>query len=374
MHAGSKIESALQPFVDNHTIAGVVTLVATKDEVLSLAAVGFSDLAAKKPMRTDDLFWIASMSKPMTATALMMLVDEGKVNVDDPVEKYLPEFKGQMVAAEKGNPNSSPRAPKHPILVRNILSHTSGLPFSSPIERPTLDMNTLKMNSEHYAKLQLQSDPDSKYQYANSGINITGRIIEVVSGMSYEQFMAKRLFEPLGMKDTTFRPTEEQVARLAKSYTPNADMSALDEVPISQLHYPLTDHNRQPMPAGGLFSTAADVCKFGQMILNGGVYQGKRYLSEASITKMTTKATGDLPESYGFGWSVGTTIKDPCSHGGAYKTMFWVDRPNQQVKVLMVQSAGSVDLKDLNTTFWTMATEVGGHSLQGTTEGSNINP
>src|ERR1700730_12075761 len=117
-------------------------------------------------------------------------------------------------------------------------------------------------------------EPDTKYQYSNAGINTAGRIIEIVSGMPYEEFLDKRLFEPLGMKDTTFWPDEEQLTRLAKSYKPNSDKSGLEETTVAQLKYPLNDRKRQPMPAGGLFSTAADVGRFCQMILNGGTYKG----------------------------------------------------------------------------------------------------
>ena len=242
-------------------------------------------------MRTDALFWIASQSKPMTATALMMLVDEGKVNVDDPVEKYLPEFKGQWVKAEQDTEHVLLKKPAHPITVKNVLSHTSGLPFSSPLEQPTLDLLPLAARVRSYAMLPLEFEPDSKYQYSNAGINTAGRIIEVVSGMPYAQFLDQRLFQPLGMKDTTFWPNPEQVRRLAKSYKPNAAKTDLEETTITQLRYPLTDRTREPMPAGGLFSTAADVARFCQMILNGGVLNGKRYLSEAAVKQMTSRQT-----------------------------------------------------------------------------------
>ena len=191
-----------------------MTLVASKDKVLSLEAVGCADVAAKRPMQTDCLFWIASQSKPITAAALMMLVDEGKVKVDDPVEKYLPEFKGQMVVAEQDKDHVLLKKPKHPILVRNVLSHTSGLPFATAIENPTLDLYPLATRVRSYAMLPLGFEPDSKYQYSNAGINTAGRIIEVVSGMPYEKFLDKRLFEPLGMKDTTFWLSPEQIKRL----------------------------------------------------------------------------------------------------------------------------------------------------------------
>src|SRR5436309_526409 len=138
------IEAAVQPFVDKHALAGAVMLVADKDKVLSLDAVGFADVAAKKPLKTDALFWIASQSKPITATALMMLVDEGKVKLDDPVEKYLPEFRDQWLAAERDERHVLLRRPKHRVTVRHVLSHTSGMPFSSALERPTLDLLPLR--------------------------------------------------------------------------------------------------------------------------------------------------------------------------------------------------------------------------------------
>jgi CubicO group peptidase (beta-lactamase class C family) len=339
-----EIAAKLQPFVDHHTLAGAVTLVASKDKVLSLEAVGFQDIAAKKPMQTDCLFWIASMSKPITATALMMLVDAGKVNVDDPVEKYLPEFKGQSLAVKGDDGKVVLKKPKHPITVRNLLSHTSGLPFRSAQEQPTLDLFTLKQGAESYAQTPLIFEPDSKYQYSNAGINTAGRIIEVVSGMSYEDFLDKRLFGPLGMKDTTFRPNEEQLKRLAKSYTPNKEKTDLVEIKITQLKYPLNDRKRQPVPAGGLFSTARDIGVFCQMVLNGGVHNGNRLLSETAVKQMTSKQTGDaVKANYGFGWStdVGT-----YGHGGAYSTNMTVDVPRGRVFVFMVQHSGFPNPKE----------------------------
>jgi CubicO group peptidase (beta-lactamase class C family) len=324
------IAAALQPFVDSHSLAGAVTLVADKDKILSLDAVGYADVAAKKPMPTDALFWIASQSKSITAAAFMMLVDDGKVKLDDPVEKFIPEFKDLVL--KDGN-----LKPRHPITVREILSHTSGMPFSSAAERPTLDGLPLREAVESYAKTPLLFEPGSKYQYSNAGINTAGRIIEVVSGISYEEFMDKRLFEPLGMKDTTFWPNQNQLARLAKSYKPNAAKNDLVETTIGQLKYPLSDRKRQPMPAGGLFSTARDVGRFCQMVLNGGTFAGKRYLSEDAIKQMTSKQTGDeVKDNYGLGWSTGGSI----GHGGALSTNMSIDPKRGLITVFLVQHAG----------------------------------
>ena len=349
-----RVADALRPFVDSGTLAGAVVAVASPDRVLTVEAVGYSDLAAGTPMRVDDLFWIASMSKPMTATALLMLVDEGKVRLDDPAEKYLPEFRGQMLVAEKEPARLVLKPPARPITVRDLLSHTSGLVGKSPLEGH-LDSLTLREGVITYALSPLQFEPGTKYEYCNPGINTAGRIIEVVSGIPYQRFMQERLFGPLGMKDTTFWPTEAQVKRLAKSYKPDAAKLKLEEMPIGQLTYPLTDRSRQPYPGGGLFSTAADVATFCRMILNGGALDGRRYVSGSAVREMTSTQTGDLinqgkgEHGYGLGWSTGRkarggesgpAIPGPCGHGGAHATHMGIDPEKKLVTVFMVQHGG----------------------------------
>lgn len=328
---------ALAPFVESGSLAGAVTLVADKDKVLSLEAVGYSDVKAKTPLKADAVFWIASMSKPITAVGLMMLVDEGKVKLDDPVEKYLPELKDLWVAAEKDPEHVLLKRPKQPVTVRLLLTHTSGMPFKSAMEDP-LDRLTLRDAVRSYGMTPLQSEPGTRYAYSNAGINTAGRIIEVVSKMSYEEFMDQRLFEPLGMKDTTFWPNESQVARLAKAYKVAADKKGLEETKIGQLTYPLSDRKRQPMPAGGLFSTAADVGKFCRMMLNGGTLDGKRYLSEEAVKEMVKRQTPmEIKEGRGLGWAVGP---DWFGHGGALATDMTIDAKHGLVLVYLVQHAG----------------------------------
>jgi CubicO group peptidase (beta-lactamase class C family) len=348
-----KMAEAVQPFVDQGNLAGAVMLVASPDKVLSLEAVGYSDVGSKIPLKTDALFWIASMNKPITSTALMMLVDEGKVKLDDPVEKYLPEFKGQLRLVDKSGDLVVLKKPAKPITVRNILSHTAGLVGRSPLEG-RLDSVSLKDGAISYGLSPLVFEPGSKYEYCNPGINTAGRIIEVASGMPYEKFLQERLLDPLGMKDTTFWPTEEQLKRLAKSYKPGPDKKGLDEIEITQLTYPLTDRKRHPYPAGGLFSTAEDLGTFCRMILNGGKLDGKRYLSENAVREMTSTQTGDLlnggkgENGYGLGWSTsnkskgenGPVISGPCGHGGAYATNMSIDPARKLVTVWMVQHAG----------------------------------
>jgi CubicO group peptidase (beta-lactamase class C family) len=331
--------TVLQPFVEKHELAGAVALVADKDKVLSVDVVGYADIAAGNKMSADTIFWIASQSKPMTAAAVMILVDEGKISLDDPVEKYLPEFKGQMVVAEKGNDQLLLRKPAHPITVREVLSHMSGLPFKSAIEEPTLDGLPLPKAVRSYAMTPLQTEPGTKYQYSNAGINTAARIIEVVTNTKYEDFMDQRLFVPLGMKDTTFWPNEEQSQRVAKSYRPNAEKNDLVEFQIGQLIYPLWQRtNRFPMPAGGLFSTAHDTAIFCQMLLNKGQWNGHRYLSEAAIDELSKRQTPtSVKESYGLGFSVGA---DNFGHGGAHATNMDVRPGKGIVTVWMVQHGG----------------------------------
>ncbi|HEX2948303.1 MAG TPA: serine hydrolase domain-containing protein [Armatimonadota bacterium] len=333
-----RFAAMLQPFVDRHELAGAVLLTADAEHVLSLDTVGYANIAAQKPMQPDTLFWIASQTKPMTATALMMLVEDGLVRLDDPVEAYLPEFTGQWLLAEADETHQLLTKPAHPITVHNILTHTSGLPFQSAMETPTLDGLPLRDAVRSYAMTPLQFPPDSAYQYSNAGINTAGRIIEVVSGMAYEDFLSTRLLQPLGMTDTTFWPNAAQVTRLATSYTPNADKTTLEETPISQLHYPLDDPHRYPMPAGGLFSTAGDVVRFCQMILQGGVYGGRRYLSETSVRQMTSKQTGsDIADGYGYGWGTGNGT---CEHGGAHATNMAIDMTHGLITIFLVQHTG----------------------------------
>ena len=382
------LAAVLQSAVDKHIVGGVVGFVADKDKVLDVEAAGFSNLTARTPMRTDALFWIASMTKSLTGTALMMLVDEGKVSLDDPVEKYLPEFKGQMVAGDKDQPL---HPPKHPITVREIMDHTSGLVRAN---EPTLKHPpTLKEFVAQIASIPLYREPGTKYEYNNCGIDTGGRIIEVVSGMPYVDFMQQRLFTPLAMKDSSYFPDVELAKRLAYSSKMTEDKSALQDVTMNQpdlakavakfgngqvIPNEILDNfgggiipqyaNHNPEPAGALYSTASDIGRFCQMLLNGGTWQSKRYLSEAALKQMTTVQTGEVlvspSEGYGVGWSVkkkddeGPAVGS-FGHRGARKTCMWVDPTNQIVMVLMVQSWDMTgpQSKELYNSFFKTAVE-----------------
>ncbi|MGO8746536.1 MAG: serine hydrolase domain-containing protein [Thermoguttaceae bacterium] len=188
--AASSLAHQLQPYVDGRVMAGAVLLVADKDKILDLEALGWSDIAAKKPMRCDDVFWIASMTKSVTAAALMILVDEGRVQVDDPVEKYIPEF-GMLKVLR---PDGTRVPPSHAILIREILSHTSGMRFLNSKDRGRIDSVPLATSVEHALLEPLLFYPGTKYSYSNEGIDAAGGIVEIVSGMPYERFLQERLF------------------------------------------------------------------------------------------------------------------------------------------------------------------------------------
>ena len=356
----------LQRFVDRHLLAGAVTLVASREKVLGVEAVGYSDLASHKPMQTDDLFWIASMTKSMTCAALMMLVDEGKVRIDDSVEKYLPELHDQWVVAESDAEHALWKRPQHPITVKNLLTHTSGFVPRAAIEHPKVDFIPLRNLIPSFVMAPLRFEPGSKYEYCNAGMNTAGRLIEVASGLGYGDFMEQRLFLPLGMMHTTFWPTEEQIKTLAKTYDFNPAKTDLVETVIEPFTYPLTNRDRQPLPAGGAFSTADDLARFCQMLLGGGVIDGRRILSEDAVHQMTSVETGDIQlngndsEGYGFGLVVRRKpgaeglSAGSFGHRGAYKTAMWMDPDKNRILIFLMQHSGSLsgtDAAKMESTF-----------------------
>jgi CubicO group peptidase (beta-lactamase class C family) len=330
------VSGAMREFVAKKEIAGAVTLVATRDKVLHLSAVGQADIAAAAPMHPDTIFWIASMTKPVTATAVLMLQDEGKLSVDDPVAKYLPQL------ADLKTPDGKPGN----LTLRHLLTHTSGMAEATAQESQAA--RTLADLIPAYAAKPLRFEPGTKWQYCQSAINSLGRIVEVVSGQSFPEFLQKRLFDPLGMKDTGFYPTAEQAGRVAKSY--KVAGGKLEDVSVMG-DYDFRRRNRFPAANGGLYSTAPDYARFCQMILNQGSLDGKEYLKPASVKLMTSLQTGDLKTGFteGCGWGLGwivvrqpqgvTAMLSPgtCGHGGAYGTQAWIDPVKGVIYVLMVQ-------------------------------------
>jgi CubicO group peptidase (beta-lactamase class C family) len=363
------LKSEFQGYVDRHQTSGTVTLVARKGKILSLDAVGWQDVEAKLPMRPDSIFQIASMTKPVTAMGIVMLEEEGKLSIEDPVEKHLPEFRGQLLVLKREGSAVTLGKPARPITIKDLLTHTSGLRGSSPPGFGDLYAKrnrTLAEATIAISQWPLEFEPGSKWAYCNTGIDTLGRIIEVCSGQSYEDFLAERIFRPLGMKDTFFYPTEAQKARVATLYKKDKDGLARSENFIGD-----AVGGRFPLPAGGMFSTAADMFRFYQMVLDGGTAGGRRFLSEAGVAKMTRNHTGDLKAGFtdgvqmGLGWQlVGTPtgVTEMLSpgtygHGGAFGTQGWVDPKKQMIFILMVQRTGfpNGDASDLRKSLQSIA-------------------
>lgn len=346
----------LEALVDNHTLPGVVSLVARHGEIAELDAVGWADIEGRKPMRTDSIFQIMSMTKNFTGVAAMMLVEEGKLELRKNVEDYLPEFKGIQIA-ESGTGPGLLHPPTHPPTVWELMSHTSGLPADPDgalrdnpytMRVPLADAVRFYGSREH-----LIFEPGTRWSYSNMGIATLGRIVEVVSGEDYVHFVTSRIVDPLGMKDTFYFAPPEKRDRVAMVYKhadgklvrSGAEILAGDPAKFRE-------GAKYPAPEFGLYSTAPDLFRFYQMLLNGGVYEGRRYLSRESIETMTRVFTPPVNPS---GWMGGTgygltfeVVDNPegtlllhspgtFGHGGAFGTEGWIDPKNDLIRIEMVQ-------------------------------------
>lgn len=348
------IQARMQKFVDAGDIAGAVTVAGNAKGVTHHAAVGYASLEGKKKrMERGTLFRIASMTKPITAMGIMILADRGKLSVDDPVEKHLPEFKGQMLVTAKANDKWTLEKPPRPITIRDLLTHTSGLPGNygpGLADIYTKRNRTLAETTLALSQRPLEFAPGTRWSYCNPGIDTLGRIIEVLSGQKYETFLAENIFDPLGMENTTFYLSESQAERLAVVY------NKLDGklVPSEQLILDHVPGGRHPIPAGGLFSTGEDLAKLYRALLNKTRIGEKRILSEKSLAEMTRTQTGQLKTgfvegmSFGYGFAVVveprgvTEMLSPGSygHGGAFGTQGWIDPKQDLFFVLLFQRTG----------------------------------
>ncbi len=346
----SAIRDAIDPFIENGEISGAVTLVVREGEVVSFESMGVSDLAVGRSMGKEDMFWIASMTKPMAGAALMLLVEEGKVSVNDLVETHLPEFEGLWMIEEKSKTAMSLKRPGRKITLLDILTHTAGIPnVDEPRSRSTLAELVAQISQQ-----PLEFEPGSRWKYSTAGTNVVGRVVEVVSGQQFEDFLQERFFNPLGMANTTIFPSEWQTQRMAKSYLKNDEITQLTEAKVHFVKGDLWDTQRTVKPGGGLFSTADDLRRFYQMMLDGGVFEGRRILSEESVRELTRTQTGNIKTGFTDGMSWGLAfqvVKDPqgvtamlnpgtFGHGGAYGTQSWADPVNQTIYVLMIQRRG----------------------------------
>ena len=358
-----RIHETVQRHIDAHDIAGAVTLVARKGRVAHFEAQGLMDLDSKKPMTKDDLFWIASMSKPITGTAILMLMEEGKVRLTDPVSKFIPEFRGLKVAVVEERNGRGGAAPGEPqfytvpatreITIRDLLTHTSGLVSGGPASRVESEKiarkpgETLAEYIPRLGAVPLDFQPGTRWSYSPSaGFDTLGRIVEIVSGQTFDQFLRQRIFEPLGMKETFFHPSDNYLPRVAVTYR-RADNS-LEKVDMQAR----LNNTTYFSGAGGLMTDAEDYLQFGQMLMNGGQWNGKRLLGPKTVELMSSVHAPDtLPgrrKGLSFGLSV-QVVSDPIAAGyrvsegsfgwdGAFGTHFWVDPKEKVVGILMIQT------------------------------------
>jgi CubicO group peptidase (beta-lactamase class C family) len=328
------VAGALEKFVAGGEVAGFVSLVADRDGLRHLHAQGLADIASARPMREDTIFWIASMTKPVTGVAVMMLVDEGKVALADPVAKYIPEF------AALRTPSGAPAN----LTIEHILTHTSGLgdlPTEVYVLAPSIEDLV-----NRYLTLPMQFEPGTRWSYCQSGINTACRIVEIVSGQRFEAFLQERLFTPLGMKDTTFFPTDAQIPRIATPYAIDpASRALVPGKPGRDVH----NRRRAALGNGGLFSTARDYAQFARMLLRRGELDGRRYLSEAAVATLASDRTRGLEAGWvpGTAWGVATAVvREPADvaaalspgsfgHGGAHGTQAWIDPVRGNVQILL---------------------------------------
>jgi CubicO group peptidase (beta-lactamase class C family) len=342
--------------------SGSVTVVVTRDKVMHLEATGLAEMDGKRPMRTDSVFWIASMTKPVTAAAILMLQDEGKLNVADPIAKFIPEF------ANLKTPSGKPAN----LTIAQALTHTSGLGEAD--KDGAAKARTLADLMPLFLAAPMQYEPGAKWQYTQSGINVAARIVEIAGGQPFDAFLQKRIFNPLGMKDTTFYPAGKMASRIVVGYKKNYATGEPEAVPLPAL-FGAPGH--PPLGNGGLFSTGPDYARFCQMLLGGGTFAGKRYLSPEALKLMATVQTGDLPTGFlqgaeygqrgtNYGWGIGTcVVRAPhpgvaamlspgtFGHGGAWGTQAWVDPVRGVAYILMVQrpAGGNADASEIRRAF-----------------------
>lgn len=342
--AGAKAKRQLPPVIDSVTeviqsyvtkgrASGAVTLVAHQGKVVHFDAVGLRDIASEKAMQRWSRFAIASMSKPITATAVMILQEEGKLNINDPLDKYLPEF--TEVRLKNGDPVG------RKLTIRDALTHTSGIVGDQVFRGSLADHIT------EVASRPLGFQPGEKWQYS-PGVSVAGRVVEVVSRQPFEEFLSQRIFQPLRMNQTTFRPDAKGIANLAVIYKPGEEEGTLVAAGNRISTFAAEDG---PNPSGGLVSTAQDLFRFYQMILNGGEFRGQRILSSQSVDLMVSPQIGDLEtgftpgNTWGLGWCV---VKEPqgvtgmlsagtYGHGGAFGTQGWVDPVTETIFILLIQ-------------------------------------
>ncbi len=334
----------MREFVAQGKAAGVVTLVGRAGGVVDLKATGYSDLETKAPMKADHIFQIHSMTKPMVAIGILMLAEEGKLSLSDPVEKHLPEF----------------RSLKEKITLQQLLTHTAGMALNPPAGIGELHgalHKTLADVALVYSQTPLSYVPGTKWQYSNTGIAVLARVLEVHSGLKFEEFLAKRIFGPLGMKDSYIFPPKDKWNRMPTAYIlRNGKPIKYTDDPLGEGAMKFRDGAKYSLPEGGVYSTAGDLFLLYQALLRDGkAANGFRLLSPASVRLMRTVHTGDLATNGpGMGWGLGSSVVRPGfspmtmspgthGHGGRYGTYYFIDPAKDLIGIFMIHREGGSD-------------------------------
>ena len=341
------LQQAMRALVDDGKLAGVTTLVARHGKVVSLDAYGVQDLTTKKPVMRDTIFRLASMTKPIVGVAMMMLWEQGKWALDDPVARHIPEFAGLKVSTPNGEVPQT-----RPMTMRQLMSHTAGFDVSAGYAKANLSESNLQGMIDKLAKLPLAAQPGSDWRYGPS-VDIQGYIVEKLSGQPLDAFLRTKIFDPLGMKDTGFWVDASKVDRVTSVFTYGPEKRLIPATPSR-------DASSKPVflsGSGGLLSTTDDYFRFAQMMLNGGEANGKRFLKSSTVELMRTNvlAEGVMVDTFGpgqpglgFGLDF-AIVMDPTAAntpegrgsfywGGAFGTWFWIDPANDVVVVGMMQN------------------------------------
>ncbi len=350
----SQIPKKLQEIVDRKQSTGMVTLVARNGKIACIDAVGWR-IMDKEPLEITDVFWAASITKPFVAVAIMMMVDEGHLQLDDLVEKHIPEFKGQKVKTGK----QSSATAKHPLTVRNLLNHLDGLPKNPNRSRAT---KTIKERVLKAAKDTLMWEPGTKWMYGGEGLYVAAYLVEKYSGMPYAEFLKARILDPLGMKNTYFSIKDVPENRAVRKHSKTKKGQWAAE---KMRDFSWSTGGSYFAVDGGFFCTAEDLFPWCQMLLNGGTYNGTRYLSEKAVHELTRKQTGNVkPAGHGAGnfhalafqeavepqGSTAALTKGSFGKGGSGGSMTWID-PDTQTIYIMLQNAWGGDRNLTHSTF-----------------------
>lgn len=364
----ARIHDMVQRHIDAHDISGAVTLVARNGKVAHFEAHGLADIETKKPMSKDSLFWIMSMTKPVVGTSVLMMMEEGKLRLTDPISKFIPEFKGMKVAVIQDRPAGTPPPGRgtpplfytvpatRELTIQDLLTHVGGLNSGGPASTAEVEKIALKAGeslADYIPRLgttPLDFQPGTRWQYsATAAFDTLERVVEVVSGQPFDRFARERIFDPLGMKDTGYRPSSEQLARIATQYRGAAGSLTKVDNKLIFLNSPTYLSG-----GGGLESSAEDYLQFAQMLANRGELNGKRLLGTKTVDLMSSVFVPDTLPGRAKGRAFGLSVQVISDHiaadtaisngsfgwDGAYGTHFWVDPKEKIVGIFMIQAAG----------------------------------